>query len=138
MQGFQGAVLRIKLRRLHAWTQKRREIAKEYRRMLEGARLEMPQDDPRDECVHHQFAICVKDRTSVIAQLAARGIDTAMHYPKPIHLQPAYSSLGYPAGTFPHAERACERVLSLPLFPGMTVERVNYVATSVLEIAGRK
>jgi len=138
MQGFQGAVLRIKLRRLHAWTQKRREIAAQYRRLLEGARLEMPQDDPRDECVYHQFVIYVKSRTSVIAQLSARGIDTAVHYPKPIHLQPAYSSLGYPMGTFPNAERACERVLSLPLFPSMTAEQVNYVANAVLEVVGKK
>jgi dTDP-4-amino-4,6-dideoxygalactose transaminase len=138
MQGFQGAVLRIKLRRLHAWTQRRREIAKEYRRVLEAARLEMPHDDPRDECVYHQFVVYVNNRNSIIAQLSARGIDTAVHYPKPIHLQPAYSSLGYPACTFPRAERACERVLSLPLFPGMTAEQVNYVATSVLEVVGKK
>jgi dTDP-4-amino-4,6-dideoxygalactose transaminase len=138
MQGFQGAVLSIKLRRLHAWTQKRREIATEYRRLFEGARLEMPQDDPRDECVYHQFVIYVNNRNSVIAQLAARGVDTAVHYPKPIHLQPAYSSLGYPAGTFPNAERACERALSLPIFPGMTAEQVNYVAASVLEVVAKK
>jgi dTDP-4-amino-4,6-dideoxygalactose transaminase len=138
MQGFQGAVLSIKLRRLHAWTQKRREIAKEYRRLFEGARLEMPCDDARDECVYHQFVIYVNNRNSVIAQLAARGVDTAVHYPKPIHLQPAYSSLGYPAGTFPNAERACERALSLPIFPGMTAEQVNYVAASVLEVVAKK
>ena len=138
MQGFQGAVLRIKLRRLHAWTQKRREIAKEYRRLLENARVETPQDDPRDECVYHQFVIYVNNRNSVIAQLAARGIDTAVHYPKPIHLQPAYCTLGYPAGTFPHAEHACERVLSLPIFPSMTAEQVNYVASAVVEVVGKK
>jgi dTDP-4-amino-4,6-dideoxygalactose transaminase len=138
MQGFQGAVLGIKLRRLHAWTQKRREIAKEYRRLLEGARLEMPHDDPRDECVYHQFVIYVSNRNSVIAQLAARGIETAVHYPKPIHLQPAYSALGYPAGTFPNAERACERVLSLPIFPSMTAAQVKYVAEAVLEVVTKK
>src|ERR1700678_1383531 len=98
----------------------------------------MPQDDPRGESVYHQFVIYVNNRNSVIAQLAARGIDTAVHYPKPIHLQPAYSSLGYPAGTFPNAERACARVLSLPLFPSMTAEQVNYVATAVLEVLGKK
>lgn len=138
MQGFQGAVLRIKLRCLHAWTQKRREIAKEYRRLLEGARLEMPHDDPRDECVYHQFVIYVSNRNSVIAQLAARGIETAVHYPKPIHLQPAYSALGYPAGTFPNAERACDRALSLPLFPSMTAAQVNYVAEAVLEVVTKR
>jgi len=80
----------------------------------------------------------VNNRNSVIAQLAARGIDTAVHYPKPIHLQPAYSALGYPAGTFPHAERACERVVSLPIFPSMTPEQLSYVATEVLEVVGKK
>jgi dTDP-4-amino-4,6-dideoxygalactose transaminase len=138
MQGFQGAVLRIKLRRLHAWTQRRREIAAQYRRLLEGAHLKMPHDDPRDECVYHQFAIYVSNRNSVIAQLTARGIATAVHYPKPLHLQTAYLSLGCPAGTFPHSERACERVLSLPLFPSMTAEQINYVAASVLEVVGKK
>src|SRR5580658_2473857 len=138
MHGFQGAVLRIKLRRLHGWTQRRREIAAEYRRLLDGARLEIPVDDPCDEVVYHQFVIYVSNRNAVIAQLAERGIETSVHYPKPVHLQPAYSSLGYPAGTFPNAERACERVLSLPLFPGMTTEQVNYVAGSVLEVVGKR
>jgi dTDP-4-amino-4,6-dideoxygalactose transaminase len=138
MQGFQGAVLRIKLRRLHAWTERRREIAREYRRLLEPAKLAIPIDDSQDECVYHQFVIYVKNRAAVIAQLADRGIETAVHYPKPVHLQPAYSSLGYPAGTFPHAERACERVLSIPLFPQMTSEQVQYVANAVLEVVGKK
>ena len=138
MHGFQGAVLRIKLRRLHAWTERRREIAREYRKLLEPAKLQLPVDDPQDECVYHQFVIYVKNRASVITQLAERGIESAVHYPKPVHLQPAYSSLGYPAGTFPHAELACERVLSIPLFPEMTAEQIQYVANAVLEIAGRK
>ena len=138
MHGFQGAVLRIKLRHLDAWTARRQENAREYRRMLAGGRLEIPVDDPRDECVYHQFVIYVKNRTAVIAQLAALEVETAVHYPRPVHLQPAYSSLGYPSGTFPMAERACEDVLSLPVFPGITAEQISYVAGSVLEILGRK
>jgi dTDP-4-amino-4,6-dideoxygalactose transaminase len=138
MEGFQGAVLRIKLRHLGAWTEKRRAIAREYRRIFENAPLEMPADDSRDECVYHQFVIYVNNRNFVSEKLAERGIDTAVHYPKPVHLQPAYSSLGYPAGTFPHAERACERVLSLPLFPSMTSEQISHVANSTMEILGRK
>jgi dTDP-4-amino-4,6-dideoxygalactose transaminase len=138
MHGFQGAVLRIKLRHLDAWTARRQEIAREYRRLLAGGRVEMPVDDPRDECVYHQFVIYVKNRSTVVAQLAAREIETAVHYPRPVHLQPAYSSLGYPQETFPMAERACERVLSLPIFAGMTAEQISYVAESVLEIVGKK
>src|SRR5271163_5137852 len=138
MQGFQGAVLRIKLRRLHAWTERRREIAREYRKLLEPAKLTMPVDDPHDECVYHQFVIYVKNRPAVIAQLAEREIETSVHYPTPVHLQLAYSALGYPAGTFPHAERACERVLSIPLFPEMSAEQVQYVANAVVEVVGTK
>jgi len=138
MHGFQGVVLRIKLRYLDAWTAKRQEIAREYRRVLAPARLEMPVDDPRDACVYHQFVIYVKNRNSVICQLAERGIETTVHYPRPLHLQPAYSALGYPAGTFPHSERACDHVLSLPIYPQMTTDQINYVAESVLEVVGRK
>jgi dTDP-4-amino-4,6-dideoxygalactose transaminase len=138
MQGFQGAVLRIKLRHLYAWTQRRQEIAREYRRALAGARLEMPVDDPRDECVYHQFVIYAANRSSIVAQLTAREIETVIHYPKPVHLQPAYSSLGFPPGTFPHAERACDRVLSLPVHPRLTNEQVTYVASVVREAAGTK
>jgi dTDP-4-amino-4,6-dideoxygalactose transaminase len=138
MEGFQGAVLRIKLRHLYAWTARRQEIAREYRRLLAGARLEIPVDDPRDECVYHQFVIYVSNRNAVIAQLTAREIETVVHYPKPIHLQPAYSSLGCPLGTFPRAEFACERVLSLPLYPGLTQEQIEYVARSVREVVGEK
>lgn len=138
MQGFQGAVLRIKLRYLNAWTERRQAIAREYRGILQNARVELPVDDPRDECAYHQFVIYVNNRCSVITKLAEREIETAIHYPKPVHLQPAYSSLGDPAGTFPHTERACDRVLSLPLFPSMSDEQVRHVANSLREIVDKK
>lgn len=138
MHGFQGAVLRIKLGHLDAWTARRQEIARDYRRLLAGARVEMPVDDPRDECAYHQFVIYVKNRNAVITQLAAREIETAVHYPRPVHLQPAYSLLGYPPGVFPMAERACEQVLSLPIASGMKAHQVSYVTDSVREIVGKK
>jgi len=138
MEGLQGAVLRIKLRRLYAWTARRQEIAREYRKLLSGARAEILVDDPRDECVYHQFVIYVSNRNSVVKQLAEREIETVVHYPRPVHLQPAYSSLGLPAGTFPQAERACTRVLSLPVHPRLTAEQVRFVGTTVREIVGEK
>jgi dTDP-4-amino-4,6-dideoxygalactose transaminase len=138
MDGFQGAVLRIKLRKLYAWTARRREIAREYRRALADARVEIPVDDPRDECVYHQFVIYAGNRSAICSQLRAREIETAVHYPKPLHLQPAYSSLGYPPGTFPHSERACETVLSIPVQPYLTAEQVEYVANAALEVAGQR
>jgi dTDP-4-amino-4,6-dideoxygalactose transaminase len=138
MQGFQGAVLRIKLRRLYGWTARRQEIARIYRQSLAGARLEIPVDDPRDECVYHQFVIYADNRNAVAAKLAEREIETVVHYPRPVHLQPAYSSLGLPPGTFPHTERACDRALSLPVHPRLTNEQVAFVAQSVREIVGEK
>jgi dTDP-4-amino-4,6-dideoxygalactose transaminase len=138
MQGFQGAVLRIKLRYLERWTARRREIASEYRRVLANAKLGMPVDPPQDECVYHQFVIYVNNRNSVISRLAEREIETAIHYPKPLHLQPAYSSLAYPPCSFPLAERACDRVLSLPIYPSMTAEQVAHVAGAVKEVVGTK
>jgi dTDP-4-amino-4,6-dideoxygalactose transaminase len=76
-------------------------------------------------------------RNALIGRLAEAEIETAVHYPRPIHLQPAYSALGYPLGTFPHAERACERVLSLPIFPAMTAEQATHVANSVRDAVGQ-
>ena len=138
MHGFQGAVLRVKLRHLYAWTARRQEIAREYRRLLAGVRLELPIDAAGDECVYHQFVIYTSNRNAVVAQLAARGIETVVHYPKPVYLQPAYSSLGCPPGTFPQAERACDRVIGLPIHPGLTAEQIAYVASAVREIVGEK
>ncbi|MGB6471730.1 MAG: DegT/DnrJ/EryC1/StrS family aminotransferase [Candidatus Acidiferrales bacterium] len=138
MEGLQGAILRIKLRLLDGWTAKRREIAAAYRRLLAGARLEMPEDDPRDECVYHQFAIYVVNRNATMAQLAERGVDSTVHYPIPLHLQPAFSALGYPRGSFPRSEEACERVMSIPLHPRLTNEQVHFVAESVQEVLKKK
>jgi len=137
MDGFQAAVLRVKLRRLYAWTERRRQIAAEYRRLLAGAHLDLPVDDSRDECVYHQFVVYSNNRRALIAALAAAEIETVVHYPTPIHLQPAYSALGYPRGTFPHTERACERVLSLPIYPAMSAEQIAHVARYTREAVGQ-
>jgi len=134
MDGFQGAVLRVKLKYLAAWTAKRQEYAALYRKLLKNARLELPEDGSRDENVYHLFVVYVDDRDAVRAVLESRGIQTAVHYPMPLHLQQAYASLGYKRGDFPHAERACARVLALPIFPELTNDQVEYVAKTLVEI----
>src|ERR1700722_533372 len=136
MEGFQGAILRIKLKRLEEWTTRRQAIAAQYRLALRGTNIEIPVDDPRDESAYHLFVIYVTDRAATASALAQRGIETAVHYPVPLHLQPAYAYLGHRPGSFPHAERACQRVLSVPVFPGLSDEQVLHVATSLREIAG--
>lgn len=138
MDGFQGAVLRVKLKHLDKWMARRQEMAREYRRLLAEAHLQMPQDDPRDECAYHLFAVYVDHRDAVRTQLEALGVETVVHYPRPVHLQKAYAALGYPRGTFPHAERACERVLSLPFSPSLTADQIRHVATLLAAIVGTK
>jgi dTDP-4-amino-4,6-dideoxygalactose transaminase len=138
MDGFQGAVLRIKLRRLDQWTARRRELGRLYREQLAGANVELPEDGPDDECVYHLFIVYVDDRDSVRDALKTRGVGTAIHYPVPVHLQNAYASLGYERGTFPHTERACDRVLSMPMFPELTTEQVRYAASTLAEIVGAR
>ncbi|MGA9593389.1 MAG: DegT/DnrJ/EryC1/StrS family aminotransferase, partial [Candidatus Acidiferrales bacterium] len=67
-----------------------------------------------------------------------RGVDSTVHYPIPLHLQPAFSALGYPRGSFPRSEEACERVMSIPLHPRLTNEQVHFVAESVQEVLKKK
>jgi dTDP-4-amino-4,6-dideoxygalactose transaminase len=136
MEGFQGAVLRVKLKRLEQWNARREGIAALYRSVLQGARVEIPADDPRDERVYHVFVVYVERRDQVRAALEARGVHTAVHYPRPANLQPAFAALGFGPGSFPHAERACERALSMPFFPEMTDEQVRYAAEQLAEIVG--
>jgi dTDP-4-amino-4,6-dideoxygalactose transaminase len=138
MEGFQGAVLQIKLKHLEEGNARRRQLAATYRQLLADVRVDLPLDDSRDECAYHLFVISVKERDCVRRLLADRGIETMIHYPRPLHLQPAYATLGIPEGSLPHAERACERVLSLPLFPGLQIEQVELVVAALREIAGRK
>jgi dTDP-4-amino-4,6-dideoxygalactose transaminase len=136
MEGFQGAVLQVKLKHFAEASARREELARAYRRLLAGAHLNLPYDDPRDECAYHLFVVYVERRDEVRSQLADRGIETAVHYPRPIHLQPAYADCGVPQGTLPHSERACNRVISLPFYPGLHAEQVEYIANTLREIVG--
>ncbi len=131
MDGFQGAVLRVKLRHLDEWNTRRREIARRYRELLEGAPVTLPQDSADCECNYHLFVAWTAERDEVREALAAAGVQTAIHYPRPVHLQRPYAALGYRAGSLPHTERACEQVFSLPLFPEMAIEQAEYAAETL-------
>lgn len=134
MDGFQAAVLNVKMKRLAEWTAKRQTHASLYRELLSGTKAQFPDDPPESECVYHLFVVYVDDRDHVRAELEKRGVQTAIHYPKPVHLQETFAHLGYASGSLPQTERACERVISMPLFPEMTVEQVRHAATSLAEI----
>ncbi len=127
----QAAVLRAKLPHLAGWNRRRREIAAEYRRRLAGLPLLVPEEDPGE--VQHLFVIQVAQRDRFRRALEERGILTQIHYPIPIHLQPAYRGLGFAPGSFPAAERRAARVVTLPLYPEMTAGQIDSVVGAVAE-----
>jgi dTDP-4-amino-4,6-dideoxygalactose transaminase len=138
MEGMQGAVLRVKLNRLEELNRRRQRLAGRYRAFLSDAQVDLPQDDPRDECVYHLFVVYADDRDGIRAALESRGVQTAIHYPRPLHLQRAYADLGYGPGSFPHAEYACQHVLSMPFFPELTDEQVEQAAGALATLVGSK
>jgi dTDP-4-amino-4,6-dideoxygalactose transaminase len=99
--------------------------------------MRLPEDHPQADCVYHLFVAYVEDRDRVRSELENRGVQTAVHYPKPVHLQDAFKHFGYKAGSLPHTERACEEVLSMPLFPEMTNEQVFYAGESLAQVVGK-
>ena len=128
MDGIQGAILGVKLKHLEAWTEARRSRAAAYRRLLHDLPVRVPTEAPGARHVYHVFAIRVSDRDTLRADLTGAGVQTGVHYPIPVHLQPAYRDLGYSQGDFPISEGAASEVLSLPIFPEMTDAQVEEVA----------
>ena len=131
MDGIQGAILRVKLRHLEAWTERRRQVAEWYGAALDPDTVRVPKARPGCRHVYHVYAVRTDDREKLRDVLGKQGIQTGVHYPIPVHLQPAHADLGYRAGDFPVAERAAREVLSLPIFPEMTREQVQTVAAAV-------
>jgi dTDP-4-amino-4,6-dideoxygalactose transaminase len=134
MDGFQAAVLNVKLKYLDQLTAKRQACAELYRRLLAEAKVQIPQDSPDAECVYHLFVAYVENRDQVRGELEKLGVQTAVHYPVPVHLQEAFAHLGYKPNSLPLTERACEQVLSMPLFPEMTDEQLTYAAHCLAEV----
>jgi dTDP-4-amino-4,6-dideoxygalactose transaminase len=127
MEGLQGAILRVKLRHLEQWTERRRALAKAYNQALAEYDVERPAEMPWARHVYHLYTVRSKDRDGLQKALLEEGIQTAVHYAEPVHVQPAYSDLGYARGAFPEAEQAAGEVLSLPMYPEMTDEQIQQV-----------
>ncbi|HYE14460.1 MAG TPA: DegT/DnrJ/EryC1/StrS family aminotransferase [Pyrinomonadaceae bacterium] len=142
LEGMQGAVLRVKLKHLDAWNELRRAHAARYRELLaaparEGL-IELPAEAPYARHVYHLFVVRADARDRLQQHLAAEGVQTGIHYPVPVHLQPAYASLGRREGDFPESERQARRALSLPMFAELTDEQLARVAEAVHNFYGRR
>ena len=135
MEGIQGAVLRVKLKRLEAWTKARQAAAARYDELFNGIGVATPEAMAYARHVYHVYAIRTDHRQAWQDSLLAQGIQTGIHYPTPVHLLPAFADLGYRAGQFPHAEQAAREVLSLPMFPELTQLQTETVARAVTALA---
>jgi dTDP-4-amino-4,6-dideoxygalactose transaminase len=137
MDALQAAVLAAKLNRLEHWTEARRGHAAFYNRMLADCDVTTPFESPKVRHVYHLYVIRVRDRDSVMAQLKHRGIGAGIHYPIPVHRQPALVKLGYGDVSLPNTERAANEIVSLPMYPELTPDHLTYVTQAVRDLVGR-
>jgi dTDP-4-amino-4,6-dideoxygalactose transaminase len=134
MDGIQGAILRVKLKHLEDWTERRRDHGHHYSELLKGSKTVRPPVELADRRhVYHVYAVRTGDREALQNRLKAEGIATGLHYPIPVHLQKAHLDLGYAVGDFPESEKASKEVLSLPIYPEMTSTQVEEVVSAVEE-----
>jgi dTDP-4-amino-4,6-dideoxygalactose transaminase len=128
----QAGFLSVKLKHLNEWTKQRKEIAKQYNEALKNVSdLVLPAVHANATHVYHLYVIKTKNRDGLQKHLSENGIGTLIHYPIPPHLQKAYQSLGFKKGSFPIAEELADNCLSLPIWPGMTLDQVNTVAENI-------
>jgi len=124
----QAAILRVKLRHLEEWTEKRRRNAKLYNKLLKGSGVKTPVEMEYAKHVYHLYVIKTEKREKLYSRLKENGISAAVHYPLPLHLQEAYRYLGWKKGDFPISEACSERLLSLPMFPELTTDEIKKIA----------
>jgi dTDP-4-amino-4,6-dideoxygalactose transaminase len=135
MEAIQGAVLRVKMRHIEKWTESRRNIARRYDQAFAGSGIKAPQPSDINRHVYHVYAIRSATRARWQKELATSGIQTGIHYPFPVHLQPAYADARWSRGDFPHSEKAAEETLSLPIYPELDETLQAKIVQTVLEVA---
>ena len=137
MDSFQGAVLSIKLEHLDEWNTARINCARQYTELLKDSSYKLPAHMSDSECVWHCYVIETPERDRVRSALQDVGIQSAVHYPVPIHLQKAYAHLDYRSGDLPVTEALCEHCISLPIYPELSKEKISRVASVLLDVENR-
>ena len=130
LDSLQAAFAEIKLRHLDAWNGRCHKIAEMYQHGLKAC-VQVPVDQDWEDCVYHNFVIRTERRDELMMHLNSSGVDTRVHYPIPIHMQDAALDLGYKKGSFPKAEQYANTMISLPIYPELSNDEVNYVIASV-------
>jgi dTDP-4-amino-4,6-dideoxygalactose transaminase len=139
LDSLQAGILSVKLKYLPGWNQSRRERARKYNDLFAGteAKITTPFEPSWSKAVYHLYVVQVENREEVQAALGEQGIGTGIHYPIPLHLQRAYTHLGYRVGDFPVCERAAHRILSLPMFPTISASDQARTAQAVARTVQR-
>lgn len=135
MDGIQAAILSVKLKYLSEWTKKRQAIAKRYDESLKKAGFKVIEVDEQNECSYHLYVVEVSNREEVSEHFRKNDIGFGVHYPIPMHKQPALSHLNFREGDFPVSEKAAKRILSLPMYAELTEEQQRYVIQNFFEVA---
>jgi dTDP-4-amino-4,6-dideoxygalactose transaminase len=133
MEGIQGGILSVKLKYLDRWNNQRRRAAAAYDKALADTDIEIPTEMNYGRHVYHLYVVQSDNRDALRHQLTEAGIESGLHYPTPLHLQEAYRFLGYKLGDFPVTEKIKNRILSLPMYPGIQSEAVERVACELRE-----
>lgn len=133
LDNLQAAILRVKLKYLDQWLESRRKLAALYNDLLADSDVKCQIEPPGYRHVYHLYVIRSKNRDALQTYLKDHGIGTAIHYPTPVHLQPFYDKTGEARGRFPVAERVCNEILSLPMYPELAEEQVEVVASCIKE-----
>jgi len=133
LDGLNAAVLRVKLRHLDAWNAARQQHAARYMEVLRGSGVVLPAVRFRAEPVWHLFVIKVRDRDRVRVKLQQQGVSTGVHYPLPLHRQPAYKHLAIPDGALPVTNRVATEILSLPMYPELSPDQIDGIGKAVIE-----
>ncbi len=131
LDSIQAAVLNVKLKYLDTWNKKRAEIARLYDEFFAGTPVISPKIDPNNLSIYHQYTVKVPERDRLQKYLTEKQIASAVFYPKPLHLQKCFDYLGCKKGDFPVAEHLAEQVLSLPIYPELKKEQIEYVANNI-------
>lgn len=133
LDAIQAAVLRIKLKHLPSWNESRRQNAQYYNELLaQTPGLVLPTEEQFAKSVYHLYVIHVKERDELQKHLSSKGIATGLHYPMPLHLQEPYRHLAYRKGAFPVSENSADHLLSLPMFPELKKEQIEYIAEHII------
>lgn len=127
IDGLQAAILNVKMHHIEHWTHKRRENAEIYNELLGGTEVITPYVPEFSKHVYHLYVVRVKNRDEVWKKMNDNGIGAGVHYPIPLHLQPAFKELGYKEGDFPVTEKITKEILSLPMYPELTREQIEFV-----------